>query len=511
MQSSAENYYLEVNGIAEGPMTVRDLVWKIGMTNSDDVILFRTEGSADWQPLEGNRERLKQLASSEAGTVSSPPSPPKLKLKKRGDSPSPSGNETPPPFPSEPPASLNTPPPPPGAPGYQPAPPILPATPPPLPQFNPGNQAPPLPPTAPTPVPQFNPGSQAPPLPPAAPTPPPVRITTLLTASFVITSALAGYIFFLMPQDVAASAKRRTETSYTREVGGLNYAVLTKSQAEAWKEESLEKLASFGDKAKAEAAASAGRSLTTTASAQEITAKHAAAAKALALTGINAISLSKKYDRDSASDIRALRSLELAMEISAAYLPPECREDMDRGRFAEVALAVRGVGFRNLKSAFEAEILSAETNLRTELAQIRPTADEAKDLARKTTYEVPAEIDAVARGTSDVLGKFDLRLTPGDYYVIATAPPLGDSPSIAWARSFNVRPLTENNLILDDSNIGSKGDGSLWKTGDTLAIERDIATIVEQAGRLDSALNATEKLRADIDELKAKIGRLLDN
>jgi len=119
MQSSGDSYHLEINGIAEGPMTVRDLVWKIGMANSDDVILFRLEGSADWQPLEGNRERLQQLATGEPAQAAAPASPPKLKLKKRCDAPSPNGNETPPPFPSEPPtppSSLETPPPPPGAP-----------------------------------------------------------------------------------------------------------------------------------------------------------------------------------------------------------------------------------------------------------------------------------------------------------------------------------------------------------------------------------------------------------
>ena len=103
MQSSGDSYHVEINGIAEGPMTVRDLVWKIGMAGNDDVIRFRQEGSGDWQPLEGNRDRLQQLASAEPGQAAAPASPPKLKLKRRGDAPSPSGNETPPPFPSEPP------------------------------------------------------------------------------------------------------------------------------------------------------------------------------------------------------------------------------------------------------------------------------------------------------------------------------------------------------------------------------------------------------------------------
>jgi hypothetical protein len=517
MQSSGDSYHVEINGIAEGPMTVRDLVWKIGMAGNDDVIRFRQEGSGDWQPLEGNRERLQQLASAEPGQAAAPASPPKLKLKRRGDAPSPSGNETPPPFPSEPPTpptSLDTPPPPPGAPGSPEFPEVIEYTDdnPPPPPGAPGYQPiPPLPPATPPPVPQFNPGTQAPPSAPNKPQPPPVRITTLLTVSFIITVGLVGYIFFLMPQDVVGSAKRKTETSYSREVSGLFYAVLTRSQAEEWKTASLEKLAAFGSKARAEAEASAGRSLTLNGSTREIIAKYTAAARALSMAGINAKHLSSGFDPNSSRDIKALRSLELAMEIAEAYLPPECRGDVEGRRFPTVVLAVRGVGFTNLKSAFDAEILTVENRLKAELAQIKPTADAGKGLTRKTMYEVPTEIIAVARGTSDNLGRFDLRLAPGDYVVVASADPLGTSPGIEWARRFKVKALTENSINLDDTNRGTKGEGTLWKAEETSAIERDIAAAVEQAGRLDATLSETQKLRADIEELKVRVGRLLDN
>ncbi len=517
MHSQGDSYHIEINGIAEGPMSVRDLLWKIGTASSDDVILFRSEGSADWHPLEGNRERLQQLASAEPGSAAIPPSPPKLKLKKRGDAQTPAMSESPPPFPSEPPlppASLETPPPPPGAlngpvspepfeytddnpppppgaPGYQPVPQALHATA--------------------TPVPQLSTGTQATYSPPSAPPAPPVRISSILTAALVISAALAGYIFFLMPQDVTATAKRRTETSYTREVSGMPYAVLTKSQAEAWKKASMEKLAAFSSNAKSEAAASAGRSLSLSASTKEIIEKYTAAARALSLAGINAKNLGQGYDPKSSKDVKALRTLELAMEIAEAYLPPECKNDMQSGSFSAIALAVRGVGFKNLKSAYEAEILSTEDRIKAELAQIKPTSDAAKGLTRKTMYEVPADVSAEARGVSDSLGRFDLRLAPGDYYVISTANPIGDSPAIEWARAFKVKPLTENTLKLDDSNTGTKGEGSLWKTEETQAIERDIAAIVEQAARLNSAIGETQKLREDMDELKARVGRLLEN
>ena len=516
MQSSGDSYHLEINGIAEGPMTVRDLIWKIGMANNDDVILFRLEGSADWQPLEGNRERLQQLATGEPGQAAAPASPPKLKLKRRGDAPSPNGNETPPPFPSEPPTpptSRETPPPPPGAPGSPVFPEVVEYTDdnPPPPPGAPGYQPiPPLPPATPPPVPQFNPGTQTPPSAPSKPKPPPVRIATLLTISFVITLGLVGYIFFLMPQDVAGSAQRKTETSYTREVSGMIYVVLTKSQAEAWKATSMEKLATFGAKAKAEANASTARSLPLTGPIQETIAKYTAGARALSLAGINAKNLSYAYDPSSPKDVKSLRTLELSMEIAEAYLPRECREDMEKGRFSTVALAVRGVGFTNLKAAFEAEILTVENRLKAEIAQVKPTADEAKGLARRTMYEVPSEIRATARGVSDNLGRFDLRLPPGDYVVIATAGPLGGTPSIDWARSFKVKPLTENTLRLEDANVGTKGEDSFWKTGDSLSIESDILAVLEQSERLNATLGQTQKLRADIDELKTQVGRMMD-
>ena len=514
MESSAPRYHLEINGIAEGPMTARELTWKIGRTSGDDVVLFRRDGSANWLPLEGNRSHLLQLAAVEAAAAEPPASPPKLKLKKREDATTPVPSETPPPFPTEPAASTpggETPPPPPGAPGGVPLPESLEHADdnPPPPPGAPGYPSAPA--VTPPPTPQLHSGTPAPPATPSAPPTPPIRLTTLLTVSFVVTLALAGYIFFLMPQDVTASAKRKTETSYTREISGLNYVVLTKDQAEAWKASALEKLTAFGAKAKAEAAASAGRSVTLTGPIQEIIAKHTAGARALSLAGINAKNLSYAYDPKSPKDVKALRSLELAMEIAEAYLPPACRGDMDGGRFSTVALAVRGVGFTNLQAAFEAEILPAERRLKAELAQLKPTADEAKLIARSTMYAVPSDINVVARGTSDTLGRLDLRLTPGDYVIIATAAPLGGAPAISWARRFKVKALAENDLSLDDSNVGTKGAESLWKAAETLAIEREIVAAVEQAGSLEAALHETQKLRDDIDEIKIKVGRMMDN
>ena len=494
-------------------MSVRDLVWKIGMASSDDVILFRATDSDQWQPLDGQLETLKQLASAESATSAAPASPPKLKLKKRVDSPPQSGTDTPPPFPSEPawpetpppfpvladgseipPTNEWTddnPPPPPGSPGYQAVP--------------PGGYP------TPTIVPPLTPTPQPAPPPPNAPTSQPVRITTLLTASVLITTVLAGYIFFLMPQEIAASAKVRTKGSYVREVGGLNFKVLTKNQAITWKAASLEKLTSFSAKAKSEASASAARSQKLVGQTDDIIAKHAAGARALSTAAICAKNLSASYDPGSHRDVNTLRKLELAIETAEIYLPPECRGDLEGGRYGTVALAVRNHGFTKLKSSFEEEIETAETRLKSELEQVKPTADEAKGFARRMMYEVPAEIIPQAKGASDSLGRLDLKLSPGDYYVIATTGAFGDLSSIEWAQGFNVKSLTENTLSLDDTNLADKGDESLWKPAETSAIERDIDAIGQQAGYLKSALDKTQKFRSDLEEVKNKTESLLNN
>jgi hypothetical protein len=513
MQSSADSYHLQLNGVSEGPMSVRDLVWKIGMASSDDLILFRTADSDQWQPLDGQLETLKQLASAESATSAAPASPPKLRLKRRVDSPPQSGTDTPPPFPSEPawpetpppfpmPAdgtdtpppiewTDDNPPPPPGSPGYQAVP--------------PGAYP------APTAVPPFTPNPQPAPPPQNAPTSHPVRITTLLTASVLITALLAGYIFFLMPQGLAASAKVRTKGAYVREVGGLNYAVLTKDQAVTWKAASLEKLNAFSSKAKSEASASSARSLKRIGQTDDIIAKHAAGARALSTAAICAKNLSSSYDPGSHRDVNTLRKLELAIEIADIYLPPECRGDLAGGRYGTVASAVRNLGFAKLKSSFEEEIQAAETQLKSESAQIKPTADEADGFARRMMYQVPAEITPEAKGVTDSLGRFDLKLSPGDYYVIATTGAFGDLQSIEWARAFTVKSLTENTLSLDDANLGDKGADGLWKPGETSAIERDIAAIGQQAGLLKTALDKTQRFRADLEEVKAKTESLLNN
>jgi hypothetical protein len=515
MQSSADSYHLEINGIAEGPMTVRELLWKVGMTNNDDVIYFRTEGSGEWQPMEGNLERLRQLAADSADMPASPQSPPKLKLKKRGESAPPIGSDTPPPFPSEPASTeyhIETPPPLPGGPDDFSSPPQFEYTDdnPPPPPGSPGYHSapPPLQPTA-APAPQYNPNT--PPLPQSAPTPPPVGIATLLTVALVISTLVAIYVFFLMPQDVSASAKRRTESAFTREIRGLNYTILTKSEAEAWKAAALEKLSGFASKAKTEAAASTDRSLTLAVITENIITKHAAGAKALHMAAVNAHNLKNGYDAGSSSDVRSLRSLELAMEIAEPYLPSECRDDLANGRYGNVASAVRANGFSRLNSLFEEDIRTTETQLLAELAQIKPTADDAEGFAARTMYAVPSDVSSVAKGTTDTSGRFYLKLAPGDYYVIATTGPIGDMPPIEWAKGFKVRALADNILSLDDTNPGTGGSENLWKPQETAAMLRDINAIGKQAGVLSSTLNKTRKFRSDLDKLNDAIDRLLNN
>lgn len=521
MESPAPRYHLEINGIAEGPMTAREMAWKIGMTGVDDVVLFRRDGSADWLPLEGNKEQIQQLVALESSAEGAPASPPKLKLKKRGETAAGDPAETPPPFPTGPASptlGFETPPPPPGAPGGTPIPPVIEYTDdnPPPPPGSPGYPDPAqvtntfVPPT-----PQLSAigaGHVSAPVPsvPAAPAAPPVRISTLLVASLVITIGLVGYIFFLMEQDVAGSARRQGETSSSREVKGLRYTVLTKSKALEWKESAKAKLAAFGDKAKNEATASGGRSISTVTKAEEISAKYAAGARSLFLTCANAKYLSISFDEKSSKDINALRNLELAMESAEGYLPAGSRTDLEAGRFISLAMAVRSSGFESLTAAFEEEIRSVESQLKEELVRIKPIADDAAGFARKTMFMVPPETTASAVGSSDALGLFDLRLPPGDYVLIGTTETASDTPPTAWAQGFQVKPLEQNALSLNEANLGSTGSDSLWKPEETRDIERDILSIKRQAERISAALKSLQTLRNTITQSKEAMERLMD-
>lgn len=522
MESPAPRYHLEINGIAEGPMTAREMAWKIGMTGGDDVVLFRRDGSADWLPLEGNKEQIQQLVALESSADGAPASPPKLKLKKRGETAAADPAETPPPFPTGPAAptlGFETPPPPPGAPGGVPIPPAIEYT----------DDNPPPPPGSPgypdpaqatntfvPPPPQLSAigaGHVSAPMPasaPAAPAAPPVRISTLLVASLVITIGLVGYIFFLMEQDVAGSARRQGETSSSREVKGLRYTVLTKSKALEWKESAKAKLAAFGDKAKNEATASGGRSISTVTKAEEISAKYAAGARSLFLTCANAKYLSIGFDEKSSKDINALRNLELAMESAEGYLPAGSRTDLEAGRFISLAMAVRSSGFESLTAAFEEEIRSVESQLKEELVRIKPIADDAAGFARKTMFMVPPETTASAVGSSDALGLFDLRLPPGDYVLIGTTETASDTPPTAWAQGFQVKPLEQNALSLNEGNLGSTGSDSLWKPEETRGIERDILSIKRQAERISATLKSLQTLRNTITQSKEAMERLMD-
>jgi len=522
MESPAPRYHLEINGIAEGPMTARELAWKIGMTGGDDVVLFRRDGSGEWLPLEGNKDQIQQLVALESAAGGAPATPPKLKLKKRGETTTADPAETPPPFPTEPAAptlGFETPPPPPGAPGGVPIPPVVEYT----------DDNPPPPPGSPgypdttqathtfvPPPPQLSAigaGQVSAPVAspaPSAPAAPPVRISTILVASLVITFGLVGYIFFLMEQDVAGSARRQGETSSSREVKGLRYTVLTKSKALEWKEAAKAKLAAFGDKAKTEATASGGRSVSTVTKAEEISAKYAAGARSLYLTCAKAKYLSIGFDEKSSKDINALRNLELAMESAEAYLPAGSRADLEAGRFIALAMAVRSGGFESLATAFENEIRSVESQLKEELVRIRPIADDAAGFARNTMFMVPPETAASASGSSDALGLFDLKLPPGDYVLIGTTETASDTPPSAWAQGFQVKPLEENSLRLNEGNLGSSGPDSLWKAGETRGIERDILSIKRQAERISAALKSLQTLRETITQSKEAMERLMD-
>jgi len=516
MESQATKYHLEINGIAEGPMSAKQMAWKIATASSEDVILFRKDGSGVWLPLESHKDMVKQLIEEESALETIAPSPPKLKLKKRGDSLAPYAAGTPSSLEeAPPPPSFDTPPPPPGAP----------STPSPIPDFGYTDDNPPPPPgvdigldaglasgtySAPTPQLSFNPTGHTI-IPPAASTPshPPAKASGILAAALLISLCIAGYIFFLMKQDVAGSAFLLPSPGRTQEVKGMPYTIMTKSDAEAWKAANMAKLNSMGQKAKSEAATSLVRCAPLVEKAELLTAKYDAYSRALSLVGINAKLLSIRFNAESSADTKSLRALEAAMEIAEPFLK-SARADMEKERFGSVARAVQMFGFHNLNSAYEEEIGELESKLKDELELIRPIAAEVSGLPRNLMYTVATGAPKYASGTTDALGLFDPKLSPGDYYVIASAARDTDARAVEWAVAFTVKPLTENAIQLRDGNIGDSSADGLWKPEDTRDAERDIKLIRVQTNRVANALKKLRETKLEITKRKDDLSRALD-
>ena len=507
MEPKAARYHLDVNGVVDGPMTGRELAWKAGMTNSDDTLRFRSEGSDQWQPLTATQDNLRQFTEAEEATPAPPASPPKLKLKKRAESPPAlppemtafiPTQETPPPLPgstdsnSVPPDfefSDDNPPPPPGAPDPY--------------DFNASNG------TSLISPPPFSQSTAAPAASPSHPAPPPPKMAPLLLASLLISTGIAGYVFFLRKQPVTGSATANLGAGSPREVKDVSYAVISKDTGLKWKTASLEKLVMLGNKAKAEATASSGRADTLLASTGEITLKYGAECRALFMVATNARYLEVSFDSQAKADVKTLLQLQSAADLADAYLSPAVRADLTGKRYNSVALATKIEGFPGLSSAFEKEIRIPEAQLTEEYEKLRPVVEDATTFLDAMMYVVPEEISAEARGWTDEFGRFEPSLAPGDYYVVASKDAAPGGRPLAWAIGFNVKALTENTLSLGDHNLGDKAPESLWKSTDTLAAERDISAIRERASRVRSLLESIRQLRAEISQRRADLDRLL--
>ncbi len=507
MEQRATRYYLDVNGVVEGPMTGRELAWKAGMASSDDALLFRSEDSDQWRPLSGTQDNLRQFTEVQEEAPAPPASPPKLKLKKRVESPPPlppemaafiAPTDTPPPLTgaadqsSGPPESVfsdDCPPPPPGAPEP--------------PDFNLSNVTNTA--TPPTISHSAVPTSVV----PSHPSPPPPKLAPLLLASLLISTLIAGYAFFFMRQPVNGTAKASLGAGYPREVKDLSYAVLSKEAGLKWKTASLEKLVALGNKAKTETAASSDRTDTLLASAGEITSKYRAECRALFMVGTNARYLAISFDPQAKADVKTLLQLESAADLAEAYLSPAVRADLTGRRYRTVALATKIEGFPGLSASFEKEIRVPEAQLTEEYERLRPIVEDATTFLGAMMYVVPEEIPAEARGWTDESGRFEASLAPGDYYVVAGKDAAPGSRPLVWAVGFNVRALTENNLSLDDHNLGSKTAGSLWQSGDTSNAERNIDAIKERARMVRSLLDQIRGVRTEIGQRQADLNRLL--
>lgn len=496
MESTATRYYLEINSIPEGPMSAKDLVWKAGMASHDDVLRYRKEGSDEWLPLDGDLDSIKQQAAQDSTAEAPVASPPKLKLKKKNEAPPPFPTDSPPPFPTD------CPPPPTGDDSGAPF----------VPDFGYDDNNPPPPPGAPTtPMPQLSMGSHSAPIPqsstPVTPPHPPAKLSSMLVASLVLSIAITVYIFFLMKQDVIGSATRSSEITSARELRGLKYTVLTKSETESWKSAALEKLAAFGTKAKAESDASVGRVRPLVGKADDLATKYAACSQALFLAGTNANVLGISYTPGAPADIKSLRTLEAAMEIAEPYLSQAARTDMDGAKFSAVALVVTMEGFPKLSMEYDTEIREFETKLSTELDLIRPIDETAAAFLTKIMYVVPDEVSATVSGTADSRGQFTPKLAPGNYYVIAVTERGTEAKPNQWAVGFTVKALADNVVQLNEANLGNNSPDSLWKPTDTLSAEQNIASVRAQAASIRAVLEKIQVVRRNIEQRRKDLGR----
>jgi len=497
MESPAPRYHLEINGLPEGPMSAKELIWKAGMASHDDVMRWRKEGSEEWLPMTGHLDSIKQQAAHDASAEAPAATPPKLRLKKKNETPPPLPPETPPPFPMEAP----------------PLPQEDGSGSPFVPEFEYTDDNPPPPPGAPmAPVPQLSMGTHGSPSPvpsaQATPPPPPPKLSSLVVVSLVVSVAITAYLFFLMKQDVASSVTRGAGTAGSREASGVKYVVLKKSEAESWKSSALEKLAAFGTKAKTEADASAGRVRPLVIKADDIATKYAACSRALFLAGTNAKFLGISYSPGAPADIKSLRTLEAAMEIAEPYLSSGARTDMDGGRFGSVALAVSMQGFPKLVSEYDAEIRDLEAKLNAEIALVRPIDDDAAGFLSKMMFSVPEEASVTVSGTADSVGRFTPKLRPGDYVVIAATDRSTETRPSQWAVGFSVKALADNVITLNDANIGTNGPASLWKPADTLSAEQNIRSIRAQAASIREVLTKIQEVRINIEQRKKDLERL---
>jgi hypothetical protein len=166
-------------------------------------------------------------------------------------------------------------------------------------------------------------------------------------------------------------------------------------------------------------------------------------------------------------------------------------------------------GFPGLTAAFEKEIRLPEAQLTEEYERLRPVVEDATNFMGAMMYVVPEEIPAEARGWTDEFGRFEPKLAPGDYYVVASKDAAPGGSPLGWAIGFQVKALTENTLSLDDHNLGNKAPESLWQRTDTLAAERDISAIRDRARQVRALLDNIRELRTEIGQRQADLNRLL--
>ena len=500
MDSEPKPYILETNGVVEGPLSVKDILWKVSAAQPDDVLRMRRTDSTDWSDP---RLRLSELVNGPASEEKNPPrddAPPKLKLRLAPRKTDQAGNEMPPPALAQP-----------GAARGEPEPSVSqeytdenPPPPPPFDAFVEPDTAPPPPPESAgvaaagaTGMPS---GSSAHPA--TQPTPPPWK--ALLIVSAALTACIAGYVLLLMRQPVMANI-----TGGTSEISTARYFVFTESQADAWKKATRVRMDDLGERAAREAAESAAKHSELLADTDDVVARFRAGIDALRTVVTNARRLKGGFDTGDRNDVRRHLELEAALDIASPYLDGVVWRELENRNYASIMQAALINGLSQIEADYQKRIAAVESKLRQAEDSLSITHDASQRYVSELMYSPTPGTEMEAEGAADRRGRFETDLRPGDYYVVASSTDTVNGRRF-WGVPLKVKPLEDNLLFLEEDNEGYSSQESLWKPEDAQKVEDGARKIRRQMSEIRKRVAQIQELTLLIRSRKQEMSLLSD-